>query len=157
MRTPAPFELPARKGPNPETTSPTRDNPMPHKQISQNAPAEMQEALFARMQTLADTTIGDSLVSVPGARALHLCEDCAKGPAEAFQRGREFAHLHPPHDGSLHMTLPPKLYDEVLAKGWGEPHPVSGTMMVWGPRNEAELEVVWSLVEASHRYATGEG
>ncbi|MCH9807744.1 MAG: DUF5519 family protein [Alphaproteobacteria bacterium] len=149
------FRLPARKGQKPRTTSPTRSNPMPHKQVSQNAPVELQEALLARMQTLADTAIGDSLVSVPGARALHLCDHCPGGPSAAFQRNREFAHLHPPNDGSLHITLPRKIYDDVIAKGWGEPHPVSGTMMVWGPRDEAELEIVWSLVQASYRFASG--
>lgn len=50
---------------------------------------------------------------------------------------------------------PPEIYEEVLAKGWGEPHPVSGTMMIWGPRNEEELDVIWNLVRASYEYATG--
>jgi Family of unknown function (DUF5519) len=92
---------------------------------------------------------------VPGARAFHLDEASARGPWQAFQAGREFAHLHPSEDGSLHMTLPPALYDEVLAKGWGEPHPLSRTMLVWGPRDAAELEVVWGLIKASHAYANG--
>jgi luciferase-like monooxygenase len=116
----------------------------------------MQEQLFTRAQALPGVSVGKSLVSVPGARAFHLDEALARGPNDAFQRGREFAHIHPAHDGSLHMTLPPRLYEEVLAKGWGEPHPVSGTMMVWGPRDEQELEVIWNLVRASHAYATGE-
>ena len=148
-------ELPQRAGPKPDTTRPSREHPEPHKQISQTAPVEMQEQLFMRAQALPGVTVGKSLVSVPGARAFHLDEALARGPAGAFQRGREFAHIHPAHDGSLHMTLPPAVYQDVLAKGWGEPHPVSGTMMVWGPRNEAELEIVWSLVRASYDYATG--
>ena len=28
-------------------------------------------------------------------------------------------------------------------------------MMVYGPRDEAELEVVWDLLRASHAFATG--
>ena len=48
----------------------------------------------------------------------------------------------------------PHLYDEVLHAGWGEPHPISGTMLVCGPRDEVELEVVWRLVCASHHWAT---
>ena len=150
------LELPLRSGPKPETTRPSRTHATPHKQISQNAPPDMQEELFARASSLAGVRVGDSLVSVPGARAFHLDEALARGPREAFQRGREFAHLHPVHDGSLHLTLPPDVYQEVLAKGWGEPHPVSGTMMIWGPRDPQELEVIWSLVQASHAYATGE-
>jgi uncharacterized protein (TIGR00369 family) len=84
----------------------------------------------------------------------HLKPHAAKGPAEAFQRGSEFGHLHPEHDGSLHLSLPPALYDEVLQAGWGEPHPISGTMLVFGPRDEVELEVVWRLVQASYNWAT---
>ena len=150
------FELPQRPEPKPETTCPSLDRPEPHKQVSQNAPPHMQEALFMRAQAFAGVTVGKSLVSVPGARAFHLDEARARGPKKAFQREREFAHIHPAHDGSLHMTLPPDVYEDVLAKGWGEPHPVSGTMMVWGPRNEEELEIVWNLVRVSYAYATGE-
>ena len=151
-----PFELPQRLGPKPDTTRPSREHPEPHKQVSQIAPPHMQEQLFMRAQSLPGVSVGKSLVSVPGARAFHLDEALARGPDGAFQRGREFAHLHPAHDGSLHMTLPRALYEEVLVKGWGEPHPISGTMMVWGPRNEEELEVIWNLVRASYDYATGE-
>lgn len=96
-----------------------------------------------------------SLVSVPGARAFVLDEEAAAGPADAFQAGREFAHLHPPSDGSLHMTLPTDVADEAYEKGWGEPHPVSGTPLIFGPRDDDELEVIWFLLQASHRFATG--
>ncbi len=86
----------------------------------------------------------------------HLDEAVARGPAAAFQCGTEFAHLHPPGDGSLHLTLPPAVYDEVLAKDWGEPHPISGTMQLFGLRDGQELETVWQLVVVSYRYAVGE-
>jgi Family of unknown function (DUF5519) len=115
----------------------------------------LQEELLERVRRLPNISIGASLVSVPGARAFHLHEKSARGPRQAFQAGHEFAHLHPPGDGSLHMTLPPDLYDEVLAMGWGEPHPLSGTMLVRGPRDADELEVVWGLVRASYAYANG--
>ena len=150
------FEIPHREGPRPDTTHPSRENPSPHQQISQNAPRHLQEELFMRAQSLAGVSVGKSLVSVPGARAFHLDEALARGPIEAFQRGREFAHLHPAHDGSLHLTLQPQVCQEVLAKGWGEPHPLSGTMLIWGPRSEEELEVIWRLVHASYEYATGQ-
>lgn len=148
-------QLPTRRGPRPETTRPSRERPFPHTQTSQNAPEHMQERLLRRVAALPGITVGESLVSVPGARAFHLDAQLAKGPAEAFQRRTEFAHLHPSQDGSLHATLPPDLYEEVLDKGWGEPHPISGTMMLFGPRDEEELEVLVRLVEASYAYATG--
>ena len=107
-----------------------------------------------RVRTLPEVEVGWSAISVPYARGFHLKPHAAKGPAEAFQRGSEFGHLHPEHDGSLHLRLPPALYDEVLRAGWGEPHPISGTMLVFGPRDEVELEVVWRLVCASYNWAT---
>lgn len=96
-----------------------------------------------------------SLVSVPGARAFVLDEEAAAGPPDAFQAGLEFAHLHPPHDGSLHMRLPAQVAAEAYERGWGEPHPVSGTPLIFGPRDAGELEVVWGLLRASYRFAAG--
>lgn len=148
--------LPARVGAAPRTTTPTRDRPFPHQQLDQHAPVEMQELLFQRAARLPGVRVGRSLVSLPESRAFHLDEEMARGPAAAFQRRTEFAHIHTDNDGSLHLTLPPGLYDEVLATGWGEPHPISGTMMLFGPRDEDELEVAWQILEASWRWASGQ-
>lgn len=151
------MELKPRAGPVPETTRPKRgEPPTPHSQISQTAPRGWQEALFERIRALPGVSVGKSLVSVPGARAFHLDDALARGPKDAFQRGREFAHIHPAHDGSLHVALPRDVYDEVLARGWGEPHPISGTMMIFGPRDAEELEIVFGIVRASYDYARGE-
>jgi uncharacterized protein (TIGR00369 family) len=146
--------VPIRRGPPPKTTHPTRDQPGPHQQLSDTAPRHLQDELLRRVRTLPEVEVGWSAISVPYARGFHLKPHAAKGPAEAFQRGSEFGHLHPEQDGSLHLNLPPALYDEVLQAGWGEPHPISGTMLVFGPRDEAELEVVWQLVRASYDWAT---
>ena len=58
------------------------------------------------------------------------------------------------------MVVPPERVKEILTSGWGEPHPVAlaglipiNTVMVYGPRDDEELEVVWRLVQASHGYA----
>ncbi|MBA3375396.1 MAG: phospholipase [Actinobacteria bacterium] len=151
------FDLSARPGPRPRTT-PTN----PHVQLDQNAPLELQELLFERARALPGVRVGPSMISVPGARAFVLGEEEAGGPPEAFMIGREFAHLHPPTDGSLHMMLPVELAEAVDAHGWGELHPVARmgaiprtAMMAYGPRDEGELEVVWELVRASHAFATG--
>lgn len=131
--------------------------PRPHGQRSQNAPPQLQQAIYERALALPWVRPGPSGVSVPGARAFLLDDQAPTGPPEAFQTGREFAHLHPPQDGSLHMTLPRALRDLVFARGWGEPHPLSGTPLIFGPRDEAELEVVWQLLVGSCRFATGTG
>ena len=145
-----------RPGPRPSTT-PTN----PHSQVTQNAPPDLQERVFAFASSLPGVAVGPSAVSVPGARAFHL-PDSAQHATEAFMVGREFAHLHPPSDGSLHMALPPDVVDRVIENGWAERHPLAGryglpgnTVMVYGPRDEDELLVVEDLIRASHALATG--
>lgn len=146
--------LPARAGARPRT-----NHGMPHAQLDQTAPPSMQEALFARAAALPGVSVGRSLVSVPGARAFHLDAARVRGPTMTHG---EFAHLHPSNDGSLHLSLPPALAREACAQGWAEPHPIAALrgdpslVMVYGPRDEAELEVVWALVRASWAAATGE-
>lgn len=147
-----PLYLSARRaGPRPRTT-PTN----PHTQLDQIAPVTLQEQVFARASALTGVVVGPSYVSVPGARAFHLpaCE-CA-APA-GFMIEREFAHLHPPRDGSLHLSLPLAIVEQVIDNGWAERHPLAGKhglptniVMVYGPRDERELDIVAALVSASH-------
>lgn len=37
----------------------------------------------------------------------------------------------------------------------GRTHPFSGTPLIFGPRDEDELEGVWLLLRASYAHATG--
>jgi hypothetical protein len=145
-----------RAGPRPRTT-PTN----PHTQLDQIAPRDLQEKVFVVAQALPGVAIGPSAVSVPGTRAFHL-PACQHAKFGAFLIEREFGHIHPPSDGSLHMTLPPDVLDTVVELGWAERHPLAGKhglpsniVMVYGPRDDAELAVVTDLVRASHVYATG--
>jgi len=148
-------QLATRPGPTPLTTRPNPELAFPHQQLTQTGPTDFGEVLVARGSLLPGVEVRDSCVSVPGARAFHVSLDLATGPSEAFQCRTEFAHVHPAGDGSLHMTLPPRVYDDVIAKGWGEPHPISGTMLVFGPRDRRELEIIWQLVVTSYRFAIG--
>jgi hypothetical protein len=142
--------LPHRAGPAPDIIGPS-----PHGQVSQIAPIMVQEELWERMRALPHVYHAPTLVSVSHARALFLVEGVGTGPAEAFQKGREFAHLHPHHDGSLHINLPEHLKDAIEHAGWGVRHPEQNTILVYGPRDRAELETVWGLVQSCHDYATG--
>lgn len=144
--------LPARAGPAPRVIG-----PRPHAQRSQNAPERLQEQLAGRVLALPGVREAPSAVSVAGARGFVLDGENGRGPAEAFQAGREFAHLHPPADGSLHMTLPEHVAAAAYASGWGQPRPVSRTPLIFGPRDEEELEVVWRLLHSSYNYAAGRG
>ncbi len=150
--------LPVRHGEPPEVSVTT-----PQQQESQNAPAELQEALFSRILQVDGVVTAPSAVSVPGARAFVLGPGDARGPREAFIAADlgEFAHLHPEYDGSLHLVLPITLARDVVVKGWGVPHPLAGLrlspgmVMIFGPRDVAELEIVTAIVRASHAHAAG--
>jgi phospholipase/carboxylesterase len=146
-------DLPQRRGDRPRTGP-----MMPHQQLSQNAPVELQERLFEKIRRLPGISVTESRVSVPGARAFVL-EELGDSP-EAFMADGEFAHLHPAYDGSLHVMLSAEEADEVIAKGWGEFHPAArmglmrgAALMVYGPRDEGELEVILQIVRASYRFA----
>lgn len=135
---------------------------IPQEQRSDHAPLELQEQLFGRVAALPGVSTRPSAISVPGARGLML-DPPRLGPDDAFivPAAGEFAHVHPGHDGSLHLALPPSLASDVVAKGWGVAHPLAGVrltpgmVMLFGPRNAAELETVVGVVATSHAWATG--
>ena len=91
-----------------------------------------------------------------------LSEGLPEGPQEGFMIGREFAHIHPVPDGSLHAALPPEVAEEAVEKGWAEQHPAAclgyileNVVMTYALRNEQEVEIIVGLVEESRRYAIG--
>jgi Luciferase len=148
--------LQRRAGDRPRTT-PTN----PHTQLDQQ-PSDLRwvEALAKRVFALPGVLDEPSRISVPGARALILAPGEPTGPPEAFLIEREFAHLHPAPDHSLHAMLPPELVDEAIEAGWAEHHPVAlrgviprTAVMLYAPRDEAELDAIESLVRASHAFA----
>lgn len=151
-----PPSLPVRLGDRPRTT-PTN----PHTQLDQQ-PTDLTwvEELARRIFSLPGVIEQPSRISVPGARALVLAPEEATGPPEAFLIDREFAHLHPAPDHSLHAMLPAETVTEAVAAGWAEPHPVAlrglippTAVMLYAPRDEAELDVIEALVRASHAFA----
>jgi hypothetical protein len=149
-----------RPGPRPRTT-PTN----PHTQLDQQpTEARWAEELARRIFGLPGVVDEPSGISVPGARALVLAPGEPTGPAEAFLIGREFAHLHPDPDHSLHAMLPTDLVTEAVDAGWAEPHPVAlrgliprNAVMLYAPRDEAEVDVIERLVRASHSFARSAG
>lgn len=150
--------LPLRTGPRPRTTPIN-----PHTQLDQQPtdPALRQE-LARRIFALTDVEERPTRISVPGARALWLRDGASAGPPEAFMIEREFAHLHPDPDQSLHACLPADEAQAAIEAGWAELHPVArrglippNTVMLYAPRDAAELEVIYGLVLASYRFAAG--
>jgi phospholipase/carboxylesterase len=134
---------------------------IPQHQLSQNGPPDVQAELWSRIAALDDVTTAPSTVGVSGTRALLLDRSRATGPDTAFilPDDGEFAHLHPEPDGSLHVVLPDAQAYDALAKGWAVAHPLAGVrlsrgmVLIYGPRDRAEVEIVAGIVAAAHRYA----
>jgi len=85
----------------------------------------------------------------------------AKNP-HAFLIDNEFAHIHNPPTGSMHLTLPDPLRALAMARRWVLPHPLAGkqgitpdNVFAFAPRSEEEVEVAKLLLSASHAYALG--
>ena len=103
--------------------------------------------------------------SLQGSQGWRLEADFAFGPADAFRttESLEFGHLHQPTDGSMHMMLRTPFATAALEKGWGVLHPLSADrsgdnteyVMIFGPRDEEELETIWIIVQSSYYYARG--
>ena len=148
--------LPERPGTRPHTTPWA-----PHIQQDQRGSREMQDALAARVYALPDVEERPTTLSAPGARAIWLKDEVHAGPTNAFLGNREIGHFHP-WDGSLHVNLPPDVARQAIASGWAEVHPVAlagmapkNMVMVYGPRDEREVNVIFDLLQAAYRYAGG--
>ncbi len=149
------LELPERPGPRPATSA-----GIPHRQLNQTPAPALFQRLRAGFLSIPGARQGPSLVSVPGARGLFL-NDCSRcNTRYGFIRGGEFAHLHPPDDGSLHMVLAPDDVAQVLVRGWGELHPWAVTgrilptiVLVYAPRTDEEVRIVLDIATASLRNA----
>ncbi len=150
--------LPVRAGTRPRTTATN-----PHRQLTQNPGRDLHERLAARLFSFPGVEERPSVVSVPGARALWLRLDAGRrgDNPDAFMVGREFAHLHPLPDGSLHAVLPAERARQAVEAGWGEPHPLaaslgrSGLVMLYAPRTDEELDTIAELVSDAYRFAAG--
>lgn len=150
----ASFELPEREGDPPET-----GKVPPQLQFSDTSPPDIYRKMADWMFTTFDMAREEpTRISVKGARALWL-DETIDAPPQVFMPppgSREFAHIHP--DGSFHLVLPSEDETEILKKGWGLYHPnrAQGVneVLVYAPRNEAELELLKPVIAASYAFAT---
>jgi hypothetical protein len=120
------------------------------------------EELAAFAFELADVKEAPTQIAPPGSRALTLAPEDATREREAFMVDLEFAHIHNPPIGSIHLTLPPVLREAAAAKGWVLRHPLAVRGMVspdvvfaFAPRDAGELAVAKLLLQAARAYATG--
>src|SRR5260370_22720047 len=151
------FEPPPRRGPRPRSC-----RTLPYLQLDQWPPEAIVEELVSQCLDFPNVRARQSRMASPESRALSLPDAFAAGPANAFIDGHEFCHLHPPPDGSIHLTLPKDLRERAVHQAWAEQHPVVrvGVMpetlvMVYAPRSSDELGIVLKLVWGSYQFAAG--
>ncbi len=149
------ISLPARGGERPQTT-----NGVPHYQISAFAQPELSSELLRRVGALTGVEVRETVISLPGAKGFWILESVKLIRPDAIVGGREFAHLHP--DGSLHASLSPTVAKIAIEAGWAIMHPWAnqragweGFVMIYTPISEAELEIVFQLVQSSYNFVTG--
>ncbi|KAL1704777.1 hypothetical protein EV121DRAFT_291097 [Schizophyllum commune] len=159
--------LPQREGPRPTIGK----HVIPHRQIDQFPPESLQSAARGLIQVMhkrhPTTTRMQPSAHEGHALALFVLPDAPCPIADKAinqHRGREIEHVHPLIDCSYHALLAPQDCKEVIAKGWGERHPLSGCfgdkdlqanyLFIYAPRSEDELEVITRIMEAAIGYMT---
>jgi len=122
---------------------------------------EALEELVERSMEIPYVRSKQSRMASPSSHALYLPDEFAAGPPEAFIDDHEFCHLHPLPEGSIHLTLPRILREEIVRLGWGERHPIAESgilttlVTVYAPRNRYELNAVLGLIVHSCEFARG--
>jgi hypothetical protein len=151
------FRLPLRKG-----DAPKIGETIPQLQFSDLSPDDIRGKLWDwAFNSFEDVSEEDTRISVPTTRAMWLDPEVLAAHADAFMPppgSREFCHMH--LDGSIHAVVAIYVEDEIIQKHWGRRHPLYHShgvkeVIVYAPRNEAEIDVLKSVVRKSYEYATG--
>jgi phospholipase/carboxylesterase len=128
-------------------------------QQTQRGAPDLTETLAARVFAVPEVEERPGAVAHPDERGIWLRDDLRQGPADAFVGQREIGHFHP-WDHSLHIALPPELVEPAVQAGWAEVHPVAragmapkNMVMLYGPRDESEVDVLLQLIKAAIRRA----
>lgn len=150
-------------------------HPVPQRQVSQLPDRETRERLIARFEALGKAAQEKGLVEIKASvlelrhSALFVSPKRDWHPVAQQMRG-EITHVHAGVDGSVHVTLHPDDCKKIIEKGWGQRHGFSGVgvlkrivgfslpvtyVLVYAPRNEAEIEVVLTIVKASIAFMSG--
>lgn len=174
-RSPAPFRTPRNQKPyEPHGTTPflaasptlpqrAGDRPdvpgyvAPQRQVTQQGGEDVRERMTAFLGALAARNPGVLALKPSGLEGVGTpavwLDPAVKAPAYLKGTRGELAHVHP--EASSHVTVSLADAEELTRKGWAERHRLSGVagiplgyVMVYGPRDEAELEVWKGVVRA---------
>ncbi|KAJ6578113.1 hypothetical protein B0H19DRAFT_1020536 [Mycena capillaripes] len=163
-------DLPTREGPRPDTTSHIIQRQHVDPEFAARA---LKASIIPRVQARHTDKTHLSLSKFEfHAEAIFLrpsipIDDPKNIPSHDTVRRtkREIAHMHDYHDFTLHLALAAQDGKQVVEKGWGQRHPLAGPgvpgpptewTFVYAPRDEEEVKVVETIVEASIGYMTND-
>lgn len=157
-------KIPERRGSRPTTGW----HAAPHRQVDRLPSSDVREKLFAIFNRLA--RVNPTLVQLDTSpherhhQGMMLSASITDPHPVAVRAWREVGHIHP-SDSSMHWVLSPADCALVIAKGWGERHPLSGIsrhaplpkeyLMIYAPRDDEELDVCEQIMVASIQYMSG--
>lgn len=139
----------------------------PQRQITQNASPNMIRALQGTIRELVDECPSHWYVATS---AFEMHNEALFSKFKTFTEPDYYGEICHSHasDGSMHLTLHPEDVKIVLEKGWGERHPLAhgrtwwwhwpcprGFMIIYGPRDMAELQQIKSIIRAAAWWVSG--
>ncbi|RSH93053.1 hypothetical protein EHS25_007406 [Saitozyma podzolica] len=152
--------LPHRRGGRPQMM----ERVLPHRQKPEGIDPEARERLHSLVaKLLLDhpkiLKLGPSKTEGGAGDAIYAKDDVPTLNHAGAAMGYEIAHVHLA-DNSLHMYLSPLDARAVIESEWGERFPVKelgppGWVMVYAPRDNAEVDVVESIMKAAVEWVTG--
>jgi hypothetical protein len=145
--------LPQRAGERPDVPGYVA----PQRQVTQQGGEDTRARMMAFLGELAARNAGVLTLKPSGLEGVGTpavwLDPAVKLPAYLKGSKGELAHVHP--EASSHVTVSLADAEELTRKGWAERHRLSGVagiplgyMMVYAPRDEAELEVWKGIVRA---------
>ncbi|KAL2007592.1 hypothetical protein VTN00DRAFT_9030 [Thermoascus crustaceus] len=146
---------------------------VPQRQLNQIPGDEMKQKLTTAIRSLYEQNkhllkVGQSVYE-KHTEALFLADSVTGNNPVGEHSVGEISHVHGTSDHSVHVTLAPQDCKKVLLAGWGQRHALDGSrimkrfggpgkylpreyILIYAPRNDAELQTVLRIVRASVGY-----
>lgn len=149
-------------------------HPVPQRQLEQLPSPDIRHKFIDRFAQLGKAAEEQGLVEIKQSKyerqhkALFVAST-RPWHAVAQQTRGEISHVHAGLDGSFHIVLHPTDCRKVLERGWGQRHAFSGSdlkpvlpvsipvnyMLIYAPRNDAEVEIAIAIIKAGIQYMAG--
>ena len=167
-----PTDFPPPRGSERPTLVP---HPIPQRQSNQLPSENMRQKLIDRFAALGKKAEQQGLVEVRKSmyerqHNAFFVSKTRDWHAIAQQTRGEISHVHGGVDGTIHVVLHPADCETLFERGWAQRHAFSGVglikrvagaslpvnyVLIYAPRDEAELDIAIAIVTAGIQFMTG--